>query len=60
MEGEIREDLASGRLIRVLPQYHAGYMSYYLVSKFATHDSRYLTVLKLLEDFLLSAADKKE
>lgn len=53
MEGEIEDELATGKLVRVLPEYHAGYMSYFLVSKFATHDSRYLTVLKLLEDVFM-------
>ncbi|GEM_PF-1019230 len=50
LEDDVKEELKSGKIVRVLPDYHVGYMNYYLVSKFKSDDVRYTTVLELLED----------
>jgi len=51
MEADIKHDLADGSLLRLLPDYHGGFMNYYLVSKFDEQDLRYKEVLNLLEEF---------
>ena len=50
LEDDVKEELKSGEIVRILPDYHVGYMNYYLVSKFKSDDTRYTTVLELLED----------
>ena len=50
LEDDVKEELKSGKIVRILPDYHVGYMNYYLVSKFKSDDVRYTTVLELLED----------
>ena len=50
MENDIKDELASGELVRLLPDYHVGYMNYYLISKFDMEDVRYKTVLELIKN----------
>lgn len=60
MENDIKTELARGDLIRVLPDYHVGYMNYYLISKFETTDFRYHEVLEVLEDFFKQSEANQE
>ncbi len=50
MENDIKDELASGELVRLLPDYHLGYMNYYLVSKFDSEDVRNKAVLELIKN----------
>ncbi|TXI94100.1 MAG: LysR family transcriptional regulator [Neisseriales bacterium] len=49
MENDIKDELASGELVRLLPDYHKGYMNYYLISRLDMEDIRYKSVLELIK-----------
>ena len=48
---DITQELNNGSLIRILPDYHFGFINYYLVSNFSETDIRYIKIINLLEDF---------
>ncbi len=53
-EASIQEELSSGELIRILPDYHCGYIKHYLVRNIDSDDLRYTK----FEKFILECLNK--
>lgn len=48
----IQDELDDGRLIRLLPEYHAGIIDYYLLRNIPEHDQRFIVFLEFLQQCL--------
>lgn len=51
-EDFIREELASGEIIRLLPDYNIGYVDYYLISNIKESDRRYQLFYQFIKECL--------
>lgn len=54
----VQGELSSGELIRVLPDYHIGYVDYYLISNIDENDRRYQLFYKFIIECLARLTDR--
>lgn len=52
LESTTRDDIASGKLVRLIPDYHFGYIEFYLMSNLAINDARYLAFTAFIQQCL--------